>query len=61
MLARLLASADVVIDNMRAGALARMGFDDARLRAAQPGHRRRRDDRLRRDRPGAATSSPTAR
>ncbi len=32
VLARLLANADVVIDNMRAGALARMGFDDARLR-----------------------------
>jgi crotonobetainyl-CoA:carnitine CoA-transferase CaiB-like acyl-CoA transferase len=36
VLARLLASADVVIDNMRAGALARMGFDDARLRQLNP-------------------------
>ncbi len=36
VLARLLASADVVIDNMRAGALARMGFDDARLRELNP-------------------------
>ncbi len=36
LLARLLAGADVVIDNMRAGALARMGFDDARLRELNP-------------------------
>jgi crotonobetainyl-CoA:carnitine CoA-transferase CaiB-like acyl-CoA transferase len=36
VLARLLATADVVIDNMRAGALARMGFDDARLRQLNP-------------------------
>ena len=36
VLARLLAGADVVIDNMRAGALARMGFDDARLRQLNP-------------------------
>jgi crotonobetainyl-CoA:carnitine CoA-transferase CaiB-like acyl-CoA transferase len=36
VLARLLATADVVIDNMRAGALARMGFDDARLRELNP-------------------------
>ncbi|MFV0308165.1 MAG: CoA transferase [Desertimonas sp.] len=36
LLARLLASADVVIDNMRAGALDRMGFDDAALRRLNP-------------------------
>lgn len=36
VLARLLATADVVIDNMRAGALARMGFDDATLRTLNP-------------------------
>ena len=36
LLGRLLATADVVIDNMRAGALARMGFDDARLRQLNP-------------------------
>jgi len=36
LLARLLAEADVVIDNMRAGALARMGFDDDRLRELNP-------------------------
>ncbi len=36
LLARLLARADVVIDNMRAGALARMGFDDDRLRQLNP-------------------------
>jgi crotonobetainyl-CoA:carnitine CoA-transferase CaiB-like acyl-CoA transferase len=36
VLARLLQHADVVIDNMRAGALARMGFDDARLRELNP-------------------------
>jgi len=36
LLTRLLASADVVIDNMRAGALARMGFDDDRLRELNP-------------------------
>ena len=36
LLARLLAGADVVIDNMRAGALARMGFDDHRLRELNP-------------------------
>jgi benzylsuccinate CoA-transferase BbsF subunit len=36
LLARLLAEADVVIDNMRAGSLARMGFDDDRLRELNP-------------------------
>lgn len=36
LLARLVASADVVIDNMRAGALDRMGFDDATLRRHNP-------------------------
>jgi crotonobetainyl-CoA:carnitine CoA-transferase CaiB-like acyl-CoA transferase len=36
VLGRLLATADVVIDNMRAGALDRMGFDDARLRELNP-------------------------
>lgn len=36
LLARLLEHADVVIDNMRAGALARMGFDDDRLRELNP-------------------------
>ena len=36
LLGRLLAGADVVIDNMRAGALDRMGFDDARLRELNP-------------------------
>ena len=53
LLARLLAGADVVIDNMRAGALARMGFDDAPPARAQPAHRRNGHDRLRRDRAGA--------
>ena len=32
----LVATADVVVDNMRAGALARMGYDDARLAAINP-------------------------
>ena len=36
VLGRLLASADVVVDNMRAGALGRMGFDDERLRQLNP-------------------------
>ena len=36
LLGRLLAIADVVIDNMRAGALARMGFDDDHLRQLNP-------------------------
>lgn len=36
VLARLIARSDVVIDNMRAGALARMGFPDERLRQLNP-------------------------
>ena len=59
--ARLLATADVVIDNMRAGALARMGFDDARLRQLNPRIVAMAMTGLRRDRARSATSSPTAR
>ncbi|MET0460377.1 MAG: CoA transferase [Ilumatobacteraceae bacterium] len=36
LLGRLLAASDVVVDNMRAGALDRMGFDDDRLRRLNP-------------------------
>jgi crotonobetainyl-CoA:carnitine CoA-transferase CaiB-like acyl-CoA transferase len=36
VLRRLLASADVLIENLRPGALARLGFDDATLRSLNP-------------------------
>ncbi len=36
VLARLLASADVLVENYRPGVLAEMGFDDARLREINP-------------------------
>ena len=53
VLGRLLAQADVVVDNMRAGALGRMGFDDARLRQLNPAIVGDVDDRVRRVRPRA--------
>ena len=36
VLARLIESADVLVENFRPGVLARLGFDDARLRALRP-------------------------
>ncbi len=37
VLARLIQGADVLVENFRPGVLARLGFDDARLRALRPG------------------------
>src|SRR3954470_4076744 len=37
VLARLIAGSDVLVENYRAGVLAQMGFDEARLRALNPG------------------------
>lgn len=37
VLDRLIASADVLVQNFRPGAMARMGFDEARLRSLNPG------------------------
>ncbi|HTW68758.1 MAG TPA: CoA transferase, partial [Acetobacteraceae bacterium] len=36
VLARLIGTADVLVENFRPGVLARLGFDDARLRALRP-------------------------
>ena len=47
VLADLLRRADVLVENYRPGVLAKMGFDAARLRAAQPRAGRRQRQRLR--------------
>ena len=52
VLRRLLADADVLVENFRAGGFARLGFDDEALRALNPRARPPRDQRLRARRPG---------
>ena len=47
-LKRLVAGADVFVQNFRPGVIDRMGFGEAAVRALAPGHRLRLDQRLRR-------------
>ena len=47
VLRRLLADADVLVENLRPGSLARLGFDEDALRALNPRPRPPRDQRLR--------------